>query len=73
MTTHACAWSGCRESVRRGSFACATHWARIPRDLRVVLVAEWNHWRGRGAPPRQYVEAARTIKAWIATHRQVHK
>lgn len=64
---HECHWPGCPARVPPAKWGCATHWFRLPRELRNLI---WRCYRpGQEIdkrPSTEYLQVAHRVQAWIA-------
>jgi hypothetical protein len=63
---HHCHWPGCPLQVKPAVWGCKKHWYMLPQALRNRI---WRTYRSgqeqTKTPSREYVEAARAVRAWI--------
>lgn len=65
MTKNLCRWPGCQVESKGKAWACPTHWARLPDELRAELVRTFHpdRWASPGADlPQEYVAAAEAAR-----------
>lgn len=66
---HGCHWPGCPLEVKPAVWGCAHHWKMLPKHLRDMI---WRTYQpgqeNTKTPSREYVEAAREVRAWIDEH-----
>ena len=67
--SHTCHWPGCKTPVPPKLWGCRTHWYKLPKQLRDLI------WRTyvpgqeiTKTPSRAYLDAAKQVQEWIATH-----
>lgn len=58
----ACRIDGCTTIHKRGLFACALHWHRLPAHYRNAI---WGAYRQHGAISEEYLQAAENAEAFL--------
>ena len=64
---HHCHWPGCEKQVPPAMWGCKDHWFALPAGLRARVWATYKPGQEiNGTPSAAYIEAAKTVQAWIA-------
>lgn len=70
---HTCHWPGCIVQVKPAMWGCKPHWFRLPLALRQRIWAAYEPGQEETLTPSDaYLEAARLVDEWIASHGGKH-
>ena len=64
-----CHWPGCERQVPSHYWACAEHWAELPKRLRDRLVRAYRPGQEIDKQPsREYIQTAQEVHHWMVEH-----
>ena len=64
-----CHWPGCERQVPPHSWACAEHWAALPKRLRDRVARAYRPGQEIDKQPsREYIQTAQEVHHWMVEH-----
>jgi hypothetical protein len=63
---HHCHWPGCEKEVPPKLWGCKTHWYKLPRALRIMILSEYKPGQEiTKTPSAQYIKVAKLVQEYI--------